>query len=65
MSAHSYVLHSKPAKEALLWEQLSLQGIESYYPCIRTHPISAHARRMKPYFLGGAWARSMPRGMAI
>ena len=52
MSAHWYVLHSKPMKEALLWEQLSLQGIESYYPCIRVQPVSSHARRMKPYFPG-------------
>ncbi len=52
MTAHWYVLHSKPTKEALLWEQLSLQGIESYYPCIRIHPVSVHARKLKPYFPG-------------
>jgi transcription elongation factor/antiterminator RfaH len=52
MTEHWYVLHSKPLKEALLWEQLSLQNIESYYPCIRVQPISAHARRVKPYFPG-------------
>ncbi len=42
MTAHWYVLHSKPMKEALLWEQLSLQGIESYYPCI------SHSSRQCP-----------------
>ncbi len=52
MTAHWYVLHSKPMKEALLWEQLNLQQIESYYPCIRVQPVSPHARRMKPYFPG-------------
>lgn len=52
MTAHWYVLHSKPMKEALLWEQLSLQGIEGYFPCIRTHPVNAHARKVKPYFPG-------------
>jgi transcriptional antiterminator RfaH len=39
-------------KEALLWQQLNLQGIESYYPCIRIHPANIHARRIKPYFPG-------------
>jgi transcription elongation factor/antiterminator RfaH len=52
MTTQWYVLHSKPLKEALLWEQLSLQNIESYYPCVRVQPISAHARRVKPYFPG-------------
>jgi transcription elongation factor/antiterminator RfaH len=52
MTAQWYVLHSKPLKEALLWEQLSLQNIESYYPCIRVQPINVHARRVKPYFPG-------------
>jgi transcription elongation factor/antiterminator RfaH len=52
MTAHWYVLHSKPMKESLLWEQLGLQQIESYYPCIRTQPVSPRARRIKPYFPG-------------
>lgn len=52
MTAQWYALHSKPMKEALLWEQLRLQQIECYYPCIRVQPLSAHARRMKPYFPG-------------
>lgn len=52
MTAHWYVLHSKPNKEALLWEQLDLQQIESYFPCIRIQPVSLHARKMKPYFPG-------------
>jgi transcription antitermination factor NusG len=50
MSAHWYVLHSKPMKEAFLWEQLSLHRIEGYYPCIRVQPLSSHARKVKPYF---------------
>jgi transcription antitermination factor NusG len=52
MSAHWYVLHSKPMKESLLCEQLSLHQIESYYPYIRVQPASPHARRSKPYFPG-------------
>jgi transcription antitermination factor NusG len=52
MAAHWYVLHSKPMKEAFLWEQLSLHQIESYYPCIRVQAVSPHARKLKPYFPG-------------
>jgi transcriptional antiterminator RfaH len=52
MTAQWYVLHSKPMKESLLREQLSLQNIESYYPCILTQPVNHHARRVKPYFPG-------------
>jgi transcription antitermination factor NusG len=52
MTAHWYVLRSKPMKEAFLWEQLSLHKIESYYPCIRVQPLSSNARRVKPFFPG-------------
>jgi len=57
MATQWYVLHSKPMKESLLWEQLRLHNIESYYPCIRVHPVSAHARRVKPYFPGYIFGR--------
>jgi transcription elongation factor/antiterminator RfaH len=52
VAAHWYVLHSKPLKEAFLWEQLSLHRIESYYPCIQVRAPSSHARRVRPYFPG-------------
>jgi transcription antitermination factor NusG len=52
MTAQWYVLHSKPMKEALLGEQLSLHQIESFYPCIRVQQLSSHNRRVKPYFPG-------------
>jgi transcriptional antiterminator RfaH len=52
MTAHWYVLHSKPMKEAFLWEQLSLHQIESYYPCIQVQLPNSHASRVKPYFPG-------------
>jgi transcription antitermination factor NusG len=52
MTAHWYVLHSKPMKEAFLWEQLSLHRIESYFPCIHVQPLNPHARKVKPYFPG-------------
>ncbi|HEU0296198.1 MAG TPA: hypothetical protein VFR47_25910 [Anaerolineales bacterium] len=50
MTAHGYALHSKPMKEALLWQQLSLHEIEGYYPCLRVQPV-------KPYFPGYAFGR--------
>ena len=52
MTAQWYVLHSKPMKEALLCEQLRLQQIEGYYPCIRVQPVNSHVRRAKAYFPG-------------
>ena len=30
-----YVLHSKPRKEDLLWEQLRLREIEAFHPRLR------------------------------
>jgi transcriptional antiterminator RfaH len=47
-----HVVHSKPQKEALLCEQLSLRRIETYYPRIRVKPINPRARKIKPYFPG-------------
>jgi transcription antitermination factor NusG len=52
MTAQWYVLHSKPMKEALLWEQLRLHQIDGYYPCIRVQPMSPRARKTQPYFPG-------------
>ncbi len=57
MTAHWYALHSKPMKEALLWEQLSLRQIESYYPCIAAQPSNPRARRVKAYFPGYVFGR--------
>jgi transcriptional antiterminator RfaH len=47
-----YVVHSKPQKETLLWEQFRLRGVETYYPCIRVHPVNPRARTIKSYFPG-------------
>jgi transcription antitermination factor NusG len=57
MSAQWYALHSKPMKEALLWEQLSLHQIESYYPHIRVQPANPRARKVKAYFPGYVFGR--------
>jgi transcription antitermination factor NusG len=52
MTAQWYVLHSKPMREAFLWEQLSLHKIESYFPCIHAQQLNPRARKLKPYFPG-------------
>jgi transcriptional antiterminator RfaH len=57
MTAQWYALHSKPMKEALLWEQLSLHEIESYYPRIRVKPVNPRSRKVRPYFPGYVFSR--------
>jgi transcription elongation factor/antiterminator RfaH len=52
MSACWYVLHSKPNKEELLWEQLGIRKVESFYPRIRVQTVNPRARKIKPYFPG-------------
>jgi transcription antitermination factor NusG len=52
MSARWYVLHSKPNKEELLWEQLTLRNIEVFYPRLRVYPVNPRARQVRPYFPG-------------
>jgi transcriptional antiterminator RfaH len=57
MSVHWYALHSKPMKETLLWEQLGLHEIESYYPQIQVRPVNPRSRRVKAYFPGYVFGR--------
>lgn len=52
MPARWYVLHSKPNKEELLWEQLTLRNVEVFYPRIRVHPVNPRARQVRAYFPG-------------
>lgn len=52
MEASWYVLHSKPNKEALLWEQLLTREIETFYPRIRVQAVNPRARKVRPYFPG-------------
>lgn len=47
-----YVLHSKPYKEELLYEQLCIRDIDAYYPAIKVNPVNPRARTTKPYFPG-------------
>ena len=52
MTFHWYALRSKPRKEDLVWQQLNVRGIESFYPRLRVHPINPRAKKVKPYFPG-------------
>lgn len=47
-----YVMHSKPNKEELLYEQLRIHEIDAYYPRIKVQPVNPRARKRKPYFPG-------------
>ncbi|GER79798.1 MAG: hypothetical protein M5U11_14200 [Anaerolineales bacterium] len=47
-----YVAQSKPRNEELLWKQLCLRRIQSYYPCFAAQPANPRARRVQPYFPG-------------
>ena len=52
-----YVMRSKPNKESFLWEQLSLQNIECYYPRLRVQPVNPRARKLRAYFPGYLFVR--------
>ncbi|MCE9644882.1 MAG: hypothetical protein K8S20_02700 [Chloroflexi bacterium] len=52
MPVNWYVLRSKPNKETLLWEQLNIRNVETFYPQIRVQPVNPRARRIKAYFPG-------------
>ncbi len=57
MTLHWYTLHSKPNQELLLWNQLQLREVESYYPRLRRKPVNPRARREVPYFPGYMFIR--------
>jgi transcriptional antiterminator RfaH len=52
MPTNWYVLHSKPNKEELLWEQLNIRKVETFYPRIRVQTVNPRARKVKAYFPG-------------
>lgn len=52
MPVNWYVLHSKPNKEELLWEQLVIRKVEAFFPRIRVQPVNPRARKVKAYFPG-------------
>ena len=53
-----YVLHTKPQKENLVFEQLRLRKIEAYYPKMRIKPVNPRARKIRPYFPGYIFAHA-------
>jgi len=52
MSVNWYVLRSKPNKEMLLWEQLVIRKVETFYPQIHVQPVNPRSRKVKAYFPG-------------
>lgn len=47
-----YVMHSKPRREAFLFEQLLLRTIEAYLPSIPLKSASARFKKQEPLFPG-------------
>ncbi len=52
MSLGWYALHSKPRKEELLYGQLVLREIETFYPRLRVKPVNPRAAKVRAYFPG-------------
>ncbi len=57
MATKWYVVRSKPRKEEVVYQQLRIRGLESYFPRIRVHPVNPRARKLKPYFPGYLFVR--------
>ena len=57
MTERWYVLHSKPRKEDLLWEQLRIRKVEAFNPRIKVQPVNPRARKIRPYFPGYVFVR--------
>jgi len=54
------LLHSKPNKADLLYAQISVRGIECYYPQIRVKPVNPRARKKRGYFPGYLFVKVDP-----
>lgn len=52
-----YIFQSKSRKEDLLYEQLRLREIETFFPVLRVKPVNPRARKVKPYFPGYMFGR--------
>jgi transcriptional antiterminator RfaH len=53
-----YVIRSKPNKEELLYHQLLLRKVETFYPCIKVRPVNPRSLKSKPYFPGYLFIRA-------
>ena len=60
MSAHWYVIHCKPVKEACVAGQLGFNQIEFFYPTLRVRPVNPRSQKAKPYFPGYLFVRTDP-----
>ena len=58
MTERWYALRSKPRKEALLWEQLLIREMETFYPRVRVQTVNPRARKARPYFPGYVFVRA-------
>lgn len=47
-----YVLQCKRNKEDSVLQQLIVNNIDAYYPCIKVRPVNPRSRKTKPYFPG-------------
>ena len=52
MTTYWYTLRSKPRKERALYEYISAEDVECFYPRLRVNPVNPRARKVKPYFPG-------------
>jgi len=57
MTAHWYVLRSKPNREEFLEGQLLSRNVEVYFPRLRANPVNPRARKFKAYFPGYLFVR--------
>ena len=58
MTDRWYTLRSKPNKEDLLWSQLQIREVETFYPRVRVQTVNPRARKIRPYFPGYVFVRA-------
>ena len=53
-----YALHCKPRKEQVVYEQLLVQAVDAFFPCIPSRNASRRKSRMEAYFPGYLFVRA-------
>lgn len=61
MENYWYVIQSHPNKEQLLFNQLKLIEIETFFPRIRVKPVNPRSRKIRPYFPGYIFIYTNPQ----
>ncbi len=56
MAQKWYALHSKPNMENMLWNQLLVRKVETFFPRITVKPVNPRSRTVVPYFPGYLFA---------